>query len=133
MKACSSISQSTILYGAPFAPATGGNDTQKFSGFSGTRLTLGYWMDDAQRLAIEARGFLLQTRTAGFKASGDSTGSPGMRIPLFNSQPYRPGGMCDPTGLCMVPTQEDGVPVAVPGSLTGSVSIENRLQLWGRT
>jgi len=124
-------SQSTILYGAPFAPASGGNNTQNFKAFSGARLTAGYWLDDAQHLAVEASGFLLQRQSAGFYAQGDSTGSPGLSIPLYNSLPYRPGGACDPTGLCAIPLQEDRAPVSVPGSLTGSVSISNTLQLWG--
>jgi hypothetical protein len=126
-------SNSTILYGAPFSPAVGGNDKQSFPGFNGARLTVGYWLDDAQRYAVEASGFLLQSRTTTFQARGDSTGSPGMRIPVFNTIPYNPGGGCDPerAGFCLVPQTEDGLPLAVPGELTGGVRITNSLQLGG--
>ena len=125
-------SNSRILYGAPFAPAVGGNDQQSFPGFSGSRVTLGYQLDDAG-YAVEVSGFLLQSRTTTFQARGDATGQPGLRVPVFNSVPYVPGGMCDPTHatLCLVPQTEDGVPLAVPGDLTGGVKITNSLQLGG--
>ena len=38
-------SKTTILYGAPHPPATGGNGVQDFKRFSGGRLTLGYTLD----------------------------------------------------------------------------------------
>jgi len=54
-------------------------------------------------------------------------------VPVYNTIPYAPGGACDPDNpaICTVPPTEDGVPIAVPGDLTGSVTITNRLQLWG--
>ena len=124
-------SNSTILYGAPFSPATGGNDRQSFPGFNGGRVTVGYFLDDDQRYAVEASGFLLQTQTAGFQIRGGPNGEPGLRIPVFNTIPYAPGGMCDPdnAAVCLVPRTEDGVPLAVPGDLTGGVKISNSLQL----
>src|SRR5262249_47791434 len=85
-------SGSTILYGAPFAPATGGHDKQSVPGFNGARLTVGYWLDDQQRHAVEASGFLLQSRTATFQVRGISAGEPGLRIPVYNAVPYAPGG-----------------------------------------
>lgn len=127
-------SSTTILYGAPFAPATGGNDTQNFPLFSGGRLTLGYWLDDSHRMAIEGRAFLLQTHSAGFDASTSSTtGLPGLRIPLYNNVRYNPGAACDPTNpiTCSIGKTEDGSPISVPGGLYGSVSVTNKLQLWG--
>lgn len=125
-------SNSTILYGAPFAPATGGNDKQSFPGFSGGRFTLGYWLDDAQRYAVEGRAFLLQSRTAGFAAQGDANGNPGMRVPVFNNVPYAPGGMVDTeTGLNLVPQTEDGVPISLPDEVAGGVRISNSLQFGG--
>jgi hypothetical protein len=121
---------SKILYGAPFSPATGGNDKQSFPGFNGSRLTVGYWLDDSHDYAIEASGFLLQTRTTTFSVHGDANGNPGLRVPVFNTIPYAPGGACDPdTGLCLIPVGEDGSPIAVPGDLTGGVTITNSLQL----
>ena len=125
-------SQSTILYGAPLAPATGGNDTQNFSALSGGRVWLGYWLDDAQRLAIEAGGFGLQKAEADYNVSSDSTGNPGLSIPEYNALLYLPEGQC---GLgqsnCGTGVGEDRSPVAIPGELTGSVAITNTLQLWG--
>lgn len=127
---------STILYGAPFPPAKGGNDTQSFPGFSGGRLTLGYALDDARRYAIEASGFALQSRTAGFEVRADQNGLPIINIPVFNTTPYTPGGR--PGGL---PPAEDGLPAALPsdpdrfdsnaGVFTGRVNVTNSLQLWG--
>ena len=118
-------SSTTVLYGAPFAPATGGNSTQTFPGFSGVRLTAGYWLDDGHRFAIEGRGFGLQQRAAGFDARGDANGSPGMRIPVFNTVPYRPGSALDLT------ISENGLPISLPGILTGAVNVTNSLRLWG--
>ena len=128
-------SQTTILYGAPFAPATGGNDTQDFKLFSGSRIVAGYWMDDTHRLAVEGGGFLLQGRTATFNSQASSTDAQGKRIPVYTS-PYKPSGMCAPaegdgTATCLVPRGEDGVPVSIPGELSGSVTVKNSLQLWG--
>ena len=124
-------SGTTILYGAPFSPAVGGNDKQAFPGFNGARLTVGYWLDDAQRYAVEASGFLLQSRTTTYQVQGDSSGSPGRRVPVFNTIPYAPGGGCDPDNpmVCLVPQTEDGVPLSIPGDLTGGVKITNSLQL----
>jgi hypothetical protein len=129
-------SDSTILYGAPFAPAKGGNDTQPFSIFSGGRLTLGYALDDQQRYAIEASGFALQSRNAGFQIQADQNGLPVINIPVFNTTPYTPGGR--PGGL---PPAEDGLPAALPsdpdrfdanaGVFTGGVKVTNSLQFWG--
>jgi hypothetical protein len=127
---------STILYGAPFGVAKGGNDTQPFSVFSGGRLTLGYQLDESRRYAIEASGFALQNNTAGFAIQGDRSGEPIINIPVYNTTPYTPGGR--PGGL---PPAEDGLPASLPsdpdrfdgnaGVFTGRVKITNSLQLWG--
>jgi hypothetical protein len=120
-------SASTILYGAPHAPATGGNDTQNFPGFSGGRLTLGYVLDEQRNVAAETRFFMLQSRSAGFTAEANSTdfGGSGMRIPVFNTVPYTPGSDTD------LMISENGLPVFIPGILAGKVSITNSLKLWG--
>lgn len=117
----------TILYGAPLAPAMGGNNTQNFPGLSGGRVTLGYWLDDQQRYAVEGEGFSLQTATTTFQTNSDGNGLPPMRIPVFNSVPYLAGG---PGGI-LVPRSEDGVPVSVPDAVIGGVSFKNSLNLWG--
>jgi hypothetical protein len=132
-------SSATILYGAPYSPAQGGNDSQSFPGFSGTRFTVGYWLDDQHKFAVEGSAFILFEQSAGFSARGDSNGgypagstTTGMRIPVYNNVPYAPGGSSDTeTGLTLVPQGEDGVPLALPGDLTGGVTIKNTLQLWG--
>jgi opacity protein-like surface antigen len=123
--------QSTILYGAPLTPGIGGNDTQNFNGLSGVRLWLGYWLDDAQHVAVEAGGFALQQGSASFDIQSNSAGSPGLSIPLYNSIFYLGEGRCGQMMFCGIAVGEDRAPVAIPGELTGSVSISNTLQLWG--
>lgn len=117
----------SILYGAPLSPAMGGNSTQNFPGLSGGRATLGYWLDDQRRFAIEGEGFSFQQGTATFQTNSDQNGLPPMRIPVFNSVPYFAGG---PGGM-IVPRSEDGVPVSVPNDVAGQVSFKNSLNLWG--
>ena len=125
-------SGSTILYGAPDSPAVGGKDTQSFHGLSGSRLTLGTWLDAGQSTAVEASAFAFASQSASYRVASNSQGSPGFRIPVYNTVPYRPSGKCDPvTGLCVVPETEDGTPVAIPADLVGSVSSKSTLQLWG--
>lgn len=126
----------TILYGAPFAPAAGGRDRQGFGGFSGSRATVGAWLDPAQSLAIEASGFALERRGAGYSAYSDQNGLPIINIPVFNTIPYSPPGR-PPGG----PPAEDGLPASLSldpqrfdgnaGVFSGGVRITNTLQLWG--
>ncbi len=120
-------SDSTILYGAPLAPATGGNGTQNFHGFWGGRVTMGYRFDDDGHLAAEARFFMLQNQSAGFTAQGSSNSLDmgGMRVPVFNTVPYTPGSATDLT------VSENGLPVFISGILAGKVTIANSLKLWG--
>ncbi len=125
-------SETTILYGAPFAPGTGGNDTQNFSALSGGRLWLGYWLDDAQRFAVEAGGFALQQANADYDVQSNAAGSPGLSIPLYNSFFYMGEGRCNPKEpTCGTGVGEDRAPDAIPGELAGSIAITNTLQLWG--
>ncbi len=129
-------SDTTILYGAHRDPATGGDDSQSFPGFNGTRLTLGYWLDDAQTYAIEGRGFLLQTRSAGYQIYSDQNGLPVINIPNFTTIPYAPPGR----PVIGTPT-EDGIPASLPdnparfdgnaGIFAGGVKVTNTLRLWG--
>ena len=123
--------QVTILYGAPFSPAVGGNDTQNFSALSGARLWLGYWLDDAQRLAVEAGGFGLQKAEADYNVSSNSAGSPGLSVPEYNAFLYLPEGQCGFSPVCGTGVGEDRSPVAIPNELVGSIAITNTLQLWG--
>ena len=125
--------QTTILYGAPFAPAVGGNDTQNFNGLSGARLSLGYWLDDSHHFAVEAGGFALQQGSGGFNMQSNSAGSPALAIPMYNTFLYLPEGQCGPPDQrsCGTGVGEDRAPVALPDDLAGSVSVSNTLQLWG--
>ncbi|GAC1339837.1 MAG: hypothetical protein NVSMB18_08760 [Acetobacteraceae bacterium] len=122
----------TILYGAPFAPALGGRDHQGFPDISGSRLTLGYRLDLPQLTAVELSGFALARRSVKFSAGGNTSGGPGIRIPVFSNVAYAPGGGCDieNASVCLV-RGEDGVPVFLPDAVSGRVTIRNTLQLWG--
>ena len=129
-------SDTTILYGAPFGVAQGGNGSQRFQGFSGSRVTFGYALGSERRFAVEASGFVLQQQSAGYAAYADLTGNPIINIPVFNTVSYTPGGR--PGGL---PPAEDGLPASLPsdpkrldgnsGIFTGGVKVTNSLQLWG--
>lgn len=130
-------SDTTILYGAPFSPARGGNDTQNFAPFSGSRVTIGGWLDAAHSFALEGSGFLLQQRSAGYAIHSNQDGVPIIDIPVYNTIPYTPGGG-RPGGL---PPNEDGLPASLPsdpdrfdgnaGVFAGGVTVVNSLQLWG--
>ena len=124
---------SSVLYGAPHSPAQGGDDSQRFPAFSGMRLKLGYRLGDAQRTAIEATGFFLGSRSAGYSANSDGNGNPILGIPVYNNVPYDIGGMTIRPG-------EDSLPISIPndpnraranGIIAGAVKINNSLQLWG--
>jgi hypothetical protein len=126
-------SESSILYGAPHSPAQGGNNSQAFPAFSGARLTVGYWLDDERRFAIEGGAFSLQRQAAGYENRGGSDGNPVLGIPVYNSVPYTIGSQTIFPG-------EDSLPFSLPdstnrargsGIITGGVSIQNTLQLWG--
>jgi hypothetical protein len=121
------FADTVILYGAPFAPNPGGNDTQSFPGFNGSRVTLGYWLDEAQRYAVEGRGFLLQTRSAGYEARSDANGSPNINVPFANTITFSPIGA---PNLIEGPG-EIGFPASQVGILTGGISISNSLRFWG--
>ena len=79
----------TILYGAPLAPATGGNNSQSYPGSSGVRLTAGYWLDDAQRIAVEASAFKLERQTTTFSAGSGADGSPRIEDPRLQQHPLQ--------------------------------------------
>lgn len=126
-------SDTTILYGAPFGAAKGGDDSQAFPGLSGTRLTFGYSIGRDSRFAIEASGFALQQQSAGYESRGDSSGNPVLGIPVNNSLAYQVGPMIIPPG-------EDSLPYSLPASplraradgiITGGVKIANDIRLWG--
>src|SRR5437588_6854289 len=125
--------ESSILYGAPHSPAQGGNNSQAFPGFSGGRLTLGFYLDDERRFAIEGSGFALQRQNAGYSIRGDSGGNPVLGIPVNNSVTYDIGTLSIRPG-------EDSLPFSLPdstnraranGVITGGIKINNSLDFWG--
>lgn len=121
-------SNSVILYGAPQAPGAGGNDSQAFPNLSGARLTLGYRIDPATGLGLEASGFGLESKDAGIHVSGTGGSAGvgnGLRVPLFNTTPYFTGGPIDFT------PSENGLPIFLPGIIGGSAMVNNRLSFWG--
>jgi Putative beta barrel porin-7 (BBP7) len=133
-------SDATILYGAPYAPAQGGDDKQNFPMFTGGRLTLGCWLDSDRRFAIEGSGFMWGKRSAGFAIRSDSSGIPVINIPVRNTVPYTPLGRSI-EGPPSLPATEDGLPASLPndparfdgntGVVSGGVTITNTLRLWG--
>ncbi len=124
---------STVLYGAGHSPAQGGKNIQDFPPFSGVRVTLGLWLDNEQRFAIEGSGFLLERRRAGYQARGDSNGNPVLGVPVYNTVTYS-------IGMNIFPG-EDSLPFSLPddpnrargaqGVITGGIKISNYLRLWG--
>src|SRR6202521_1439687 len=124
---------STILYGAPHALAKGGNDTQNFAGFSGSRLTWGDWIDDAQRYAVEGSGFVLEKRVAGYAARAGSDGNPILGIPVYNTVPYLVGTQTIFAGEDSLPFSlaDDPNRARANGIIVGGIDISNSLQLWG--
>lgn len=124
---------STILYGAPQSPAQGGNDTQNFPLFSGARVALGYWLDDARRVALEGSAFGLQTRSAGYSARSNSTGNPIVGFPVYNNVPYFIGTQTIFAGEDSLPTSlpDDPNRARANGIITGGLSVTNKLSLWG--
>lgn len=124
---------STILYGAPFSPAKGGNASQAFDAAPGVRLTTGYWLDASRRFAVEASGLWLASQSAGYSLRSDSLGYPIAGIPVHNSLTYLIGPMAIFPG-------EDSLPFSLPndpnrarsdGIITGGIRIRNTIDVWG--
>jgi hypothetical protein len=126
-------SETSILYGAPYGAAQGGNNSQAFPAFSGGRLTAGFWLDEERSFAIEGSGFVLQQQNAGYQIRGGADGNPVLGIPVYNSVPYQVGSMTILPG-------EDSLPFSLPddsarfranGIITGGIDINNKLDFWG--
>src|SRR5262249_34137101 len=52
---------------------------------SGLRLEGGVWLDDKQQFSVEAGGFLLERKAAGFHAATDANGSPVLGLSFVNA------------------------------------------------
>jgi hypothetical protein len=124
---------STVLYGAPHAPAQGGNDVQNFPSAPGVKVNAGYWLDEQRRVAIEGSAFYLGSQSAGFTAQGDANGNPILGIPVHNSITYNIGTM-------LIFPGEDSLPFSLPdnpnraranGIITGGIGITNTETFWG--
>jgi Putative beta barrel porin-7 (BBP7) len=83
---------------------------------SGFRVTIGGWNDRECGIGLEASGFMLQQRSAGFHAASDPTGNPSLYLPVFRADLGREGTyrIADPTF-----------------GLNGRVAIGAQTQLWG--
>jgi hypothetical protein len=96
-------SQAGVL-GAPGTVVLFGNSDVNSGVRSGGRGTLGYWLDDCQRIGLEADFFMLETLGSGLSAS--STGNPILARPFFDA----------------VLGQQSSELVAFPGRVAGTVS-----------
>ena len=86
--------------------------------FPGGQLTIGRWLSSDPRFGLEASGFLLGSRSAGFSSS--SAGSPSLRVPFFNVPP----GAGFPLG-------SSSFVLADPAFASGGQTVSSSLQFWG--
>jgi hypothetical protein len=86
-----------------------------FDAFSGGRLTLGTWLDEAGTIGVEGRGLLLERRLLAPRFSSDPLGNPGLGVPFFNT----------------LTNQEDFATFASPNNLVGTIQTTFTSQLWG--
>lgn len=87
--------------------------------FPGGRLTLGRWLDFDPRFGVEASGFGLGSRSAGYSVI--SSGTPPLRIPFNNLSPAALG----------FPAGSSSFVLADPGFANGSQFTKSSLQFWG--
>jgi hypothetical protein len=85
--------------------------------FSGFRVGLGVWFDQANNIGMETNAFALERRTRRFFASSDDTGNPTLAFPFTSQTPGSVGDFI--------------MPITSPGQYAGSVLISSSLQLWG--
>jgi hypothetical protein len=90
-----------------------------FAPFSGSRITLGGWLNDDRTIGIEGSGFLLESASARY-FTGGATGSPPIFVPFFNPDVTSFGGI-----------GERAFPFGAIGSTSGTVTATNRTRLWG--
>jgi hypothetical protein len=113
------INPGTVLAGSLISPTSVplfGNYGFDYRSFSGTRLTLGGWLDAQDTAGLEWTSFLLERRSPGFSASSSANGNPALYVPAFNVSLGR----------------EDALLVADPKKLfAGNVAVASPLRLWG--
>lgn len=106
------------LPGALGDPATRilyGDHSIGFADFVGGRLTAGTWLTYDHTVGIEASGFLLEHKIAGFNTSSDLNGNPLISRPFFNT----------------LTNAEDVVAVSIPGAQYGNVQVASVAGLGG--
>jgi hypothetical protein len=102
--------------GQPGTQILFGDKSIRSQAYSGTRLTLGGWVDEEESFGGEGSGFVLERRTKRFVVGSDSAGNPPLYFPIFSAI----GGA------------ERGIPIADPlRSFSGNVIVNSTLQLWG--
>nr|WP_275944984.1 BBP7 family outer membrane beta-barrel protein [Bradyrhizobium sp. dw_411] len=116
-----SLSATTGFGGALGVPGTTvlSPDHLGYGVFPGGRLTLGRWLDFDPRYGVEASGFGLGSRSAGYSVI--SGGSPSLRVPFNN---VSPAGLGFPVG-------SSSFVLADPGFANGSQFTKSSLQFWG--
>jgi Putative beta barrel porin-7 (BBP7) len=88
---------------------------QNLGTFSGGRITVGGWFNEASTIGFEASGFLLETRSRSFLAASDPTGNPVLALPFFDA----------------TTNAENGFLTSFPGFFTGGILVSSTAQLWG--
>jgi len=118
--AAGSPSATTGIGGALGVPGTSvlSPDRLGFGAFGGGQLTIGRWLQSDQRIGLEAGGFFLDSRGAGFAQGSDGTLP--LRVPFTNVPP----GAGFPLGA-------SSFVLADPGFASGSQTISASLRLWG--
>jgi Putative beta barrel porin-7 (BBP7) len=102
--------------GQPGTQVLQGGDSVRFPVSFGLRATVGAWIDEGERIGLEASGFILSQVTNRFAAASDSAGSPPLYFPIFSG----------------IAGAERAVPIADPlRGFSGDVSVTSTLQLWG--
>ena len=82
---------------------------------SGGRLTAGAWLDHYGTIGIDARGFLLETRSVRHRFSSNADGEPPLGIPFNNADDG----------------SADFADFATPGETVGRLDISSSTRLWG--
>lgn len=99
-----------------------GHEEFRFGPFSGARVLGGYWLEDDQRLGLEAGGFFLAQRSVSRGVHSDASGNPGLYRPLFDTY--------------FVPNQFTGLALSNPGRVdpdvfSGGLSVTASARMWG--
>lgn len=55
--------------------------------FTGTRLSLGWWLDSDEGCGVEMRGFILERGAQGIRVDGDQTASKLLSVPFYDAFP----------------------------------------------